>query len=57
MASDVILSAAILHTVELGCNFTQERLVSLQTSDVVSEETNSMVNSEELIGATEYLTL
>ena len=57
MASAVILSAAILHTVELGYNFTQERLVSLQTSDVVSEETNSMVNSEELIGATEYLTL
>jgi hypothetical protein len=31
--------------------------VSLKTSVVISEENNIMVNSEELIGTAEYLTL
>ena len=34
-----------------------EYSVSLQMSDVITEEKNVMVNSGELIGATEYLTL
>jgi hypothetical protein len=34
-----------------------EYFVSLQTSVVITEECNVMVNSEELIGTTEYLTL
>jgi hypothetical protein len=34
-----------------------EYFVSLETSVVISEEYNVMVNSEELIGATEYLAL
>jgi hypothetical protein len=34
-----------------------EYFVSLQTSVVITEEYNVMVNSEELIGSTEYLTL
>jgi hypothetical protein len=32
-------------------------IVSLQTSVVITEEYNVMVNSEELIGTTEYLAL
>jgi hypothetical protein len=32
-----------------------EYFVSLQTSVVITEECNVMVNSEELIGTTEYL--
>jgi len=34
-----------------------EYFVSLQTSIVITEEYNVMVNSEELIGTTEWLTL
>jgi hypothetical protein len=34
-----------------------EYSVSLQMSDVKTEEYNVMVNREKLIGATEYLTL
>jgi hypothetical protein len=34
-----------------------EYFVSLQTSVVITEECNGMLNSDELIGATEYLTL
>ena len=34
-----------------------EYFVSLQTSAVLIEEDNVMVNSEKLIGNTEYLTL
>jgi hypothetical protein len=33
-----------------------EYFVSLETSVVISEENNVMVNSQELIGTTEYLT-
>jgi hypothetical protein len=46
-------------TVEVGYNVTKgtEYFVSLQTSVVVTEQWNVIVNSEELIGATEYLTL
>jgi hypothetical protein len=45
-------------TVELGYNVTKgtERFVSLQTNVVITEEYSIMVNSEELIGNTEYLT-
>jgi hypothetical protein len=34
-----------------------EYFVSLQTSVVITEECNVMVNSDELIGTTEYLSL
>jgi hypothetical protein len=34
-----------------------EYFVSLQTSVVTTDEYNIMVNSEELIGTTEYVTL
>jgi hypothetical protein len=34
-----------------------EYFVSLQTGVVITDECNVMVNSEELIGTTEYLTL
>jgi hypothetical protein len=34
-----------------------EYFVSLSTSVVITEEYNVMVNSEELIGTTEYLTV
>ena len=34
-----------------------EYFVSLQTSVVLNEEYNVIVNSEELVGTTEYLTL
>jgi len=46
-------------TVELGYNITKraEYFVSLQTGVVLIEECNVMVNSEELIGNTEYLML
>jgi hypothetical protein len=45
--------------VELGYNVMKgtEYFVSLQTNVVITEEYNIMVNSEELIGTTEYLTL
>jgi hypothetical protein len=48
-----------LDTVELGYNVMKgsEYFVSLQKSVVITEEYNVMVNSEELIGITEYLTL
>ena len=46
-------------TVELGYNVTKgtEYCVSLYTSGVTTEGYSVMVNSEELIGTTEYLTL
>jgi hypothetical protein len=49
----------MLNRVELGYNVVKgtEYFVSLQTSVVITEECNVMVNSEELIGTTEYLTL
>jgi hypothetical protein len=34
-----------------------EYFVSLKTSDFITEENNAMVNSEELTGTTQYLTL
>jgi hypothetical protein len=45
--------------VELGYNVMKgtEYFVSLWTSVVITEEYNVMINSEELIGTTEYLTL
>jgi hypothetical protein len=45
--------------VELGLNAIKgtEYFVSLQTSIVITEDCNVMVNMEELIGTTEYLTL
>jgi hypothetical protein len=48
-----------LNTLELDQNVVKrtEYFVSLQTSVVLSEECNFMVNSEELLGTTEYLTL
>jgi hypothetical protein len=47
------------NTAELGYNVMKgtEYFVSLQTSVVITEEYNIMVNSEELIGTTDYLTL
>jgi len=47
------------HTVELSYNVIKgtEHFVSLQTIVVITEEYNVMVNSEELIGTGEYLTL
>jgi hypothetical protein len=44
---------------ELGHNVMKgtEYLVSLQTSVVITEEYNVTVNSEELIGTTEHVTL
>jgi hypothetical protein len=52
----VILSP---YTVELGYNVMKgtEYFVSLQTGVIVTEECAVMVNSEQLIGTTEYLTL
>jgi hypothetical protein len=46
-------------TVELGYNVIKrtEYILSLQTSAVITEQYNIMVNSEELIGNTEYLSL
>jgi hypothetical protein len=50
---------AYVCTVELGYNVMKgaEYFVSLQTSVVITEGYNVMVNSDELIGTTEYLTL
>jgi hypothetical protein len=47
------------NTVELGYNVVKgtEYIVSLQGSAVITEQYNVMVDSEELIGITEYLTL
>jgi hypothetical protein len=44
--------------VELGYNVTKgpEYFVSLYASVVLTEEYNVMINSEQLIGTTEYLT-
>jgi hypothetical protein len=49
----------VLNTVELGYNVMKgtKYFVSLKTSVVITEEHNVMVNSEELTGSTEYLTL
>jgi hypothetical protein len=46
-------------TVDLGYNVMNgtEYFVSLKTSVVITEKCDVMVNSEELIGTTEYLTL
>jgi hypothetical protein len=46
-------------TVKLGYNIIKgtEYFVSLQTHVVLTKEYNTVVNSEELIGTTEYLTL
>jgi hypothetical protein len=53
------LGSTSLSTVELGYNVMKgtEYTVSLKTNVVISEKNNSMVNSEELIGNTDYLTL
>jgi hypothetical protein len=50
---------AVQYTVELGYNVMKETeyFVSLQTNVVTTEGYNVTVNSEELIGTTEYLTL
>jgi hypothetical protein len=47
------------NTFELGYNVMKETeyFMSLQTIVVIIEEYNVMVNSEELIGTAEYLTL
>jgi hypothetical protein len=47
------------NTVELGYNIMKgtEYSVSLQMSVVLTDRYNIMVNSEELIGATEHVTL
>jgi hypothetical protein len=47
------------YTVELGYNIIRgtDYLVSLWMSVVITKENNVMVNSDELIGNTEYLTL
>jgi hypothetical protein len=47
------------NTIEVGYNILKEAkyFVSLQTGVVTPEEYNVMVNCEELIGTTEYLTL
>jgi hypothetical protein len=47
------------YTVELSYNVTKgtEYFVLLQMSVVITEEYNVMVNSEELIGSTEHVTL
>jgi hypothetical protein len=47
------------NTVELGYNVMKwtEYVVSLLTSVIITEEYNVTVNSEELIGTAEYLTL
>ena len=47
------------HTVELGYNLIRgtEYFVSLQTGVVLTNKYNVTVDSEELIGTTEYLTL
>jgi hypothetical protein len=48
-----------MNRVELGYNVVKGSVyfVSLWTSVFIIEEYNVMVNSEELIGTTEYLTL
>jgi len=48
----------LLHKIrdELIFNAMKGYFVSLQTSVVVTEEYNFVINSEELIGTTEYLT-
>jgi hypothetical protein len=53
------LSCPDSSTVELGYNVMKgtEQFVSLYTSVVITEKHNVMVNGEELIGATQYLTL
>jgi hypothetical protein len=45
--------------VKLGYNVTKgtEYFILLRTSVVITEENNAVVNSEESIGTTEYLTL
>jgi len=47
------------YKVELSCNVIKgtDYLVSLWMSVVITKENNVMINSEELIGNTEYLTL
>jgi hypothetical protein len=47
------------HKFELGYNVMQgtEYFVSLQTNVLITEECNVMVNSEELIGTTQLVTL
>ena len=48
-----------LSTVELGCNVVKgsKYFMSLQTGIVLNEECSVTVNSGEIIGTTEYLTL
>jgi hypothetical protein len=48
-----------VYKLELGYNVMKgtEYIVSLKTSVVITEQHIVMVNSEELIGTTEYLTL
>jgi hypothetical protein len=48
-----------IYTIELGYDVMKmtEYSVSLQTSFVTTEENNVTINSEELIGTAEYLTL
>jgi hypothetical protein len=52
-------TSCYLNTVELGYTVMKgtKYFVSLWTSVVVTEECNVMVNSEELIATTEYVTL
>jgi hypothetical protein len=58
-SSTATLTYSTSHTVELDYNITQGTvyLLSLQKSVVLPKEYNVIVNSEELIGTTEYLTL
>jgi hypothetical protein len=53
------IQEALRTTVEAGCNVMKETeyFVLLWMSVVITEEYNVMVNREELIGVTEYLTL
>jgi hypothetical protein len=54
-----VVTVTVLDTVELGYNVVEgtEYFVSIQTSVAITEVYNVMVNSEELIGTTEYMTL
>jgi hypothetical protein len=54
-----IINLLTLYTVELGYNVLKgtKYFESLETSVVITEKYNVMLNSEELLGITEYLTL
>jgi hypothetical protein len=58
-SKEIIRESKLDYVVELGYNVMKgtEYCVLLQTRVVITEQYNVMVNSEELISATEYLML